>query len=72
VYRVLKQGGIFTFQMQSLANKNKKEPGTSDFRTIRSYTPDVLHTMCTQYKFNVLEMDEPHHGDGYLYVTVSK
>jgi ubiquinone/menaquinone biosynthesis C-methylase UbiE len=72
VYRVLKQGGVFTFQMQFLANKNKKEPGQNDFRTIRSYSPDELHTMCTQYKFNVLEMNEPHHGDGYLYVTVSK
>jgi len=72
VYRVLKQGGMFTFQMQSLGNENTREPGKNDFRTIRSYTPDELHTLCTQYNFKVLEMDEPHHGSGYLYVTVSK
>ena len=72
VHRVLRQGGLFTFQMQSLADKNKQEPGKNDFRTIRSYTPDVLRTMCTQCDFNVLEMNEPHHGNDYLYVTVRK
>jgi ubiquinone/menaquinone biosynthesis C-methylase UbiE len=72
VYRVLKQEGIFTFQMQSLANKNKKEPEKNDFRTIRSYTPDIVHRMCSQYNFKVLEMNEPHQGNGYLYVIVSK
>lgn len=72
VNRVIKKKGIFTFQMQYLENDVREEPPSNDFRTIRYYTPDMLHTMCCRAGFTVITIQKPHKKGEYLYVTVTK
>ena len=72
VCRVLKKKGVFTFQMQYREDNTREEPPENDYRTIRYYTPDMLHTMCNHSGFTVLDIQKPPKSEGYLYVTVTK
>ena len=72
VHRVLKQKGIFTFQMQYREDNTSEEPPENDYRTIRYYTPEMLHNMCTRSGFTVQNIQKPQKREGYLYVTVTK
>ncbi len=72
VYRVLKTKGIFTFQMQFREDNPREEPPDNDYRTIRYYTPEMLHTMCNRAGFRVLSVEKPRKKEGYLYATATK
>jgi len=72
VHRVLKKKGIFTFQMQYREDNTREEPPENDFRTIRYYTPEMLHSMCSRSGFTVQNIQKPQKREGYLYVTVTK
>ena len=72
VNRVIKKNGIFTFQMQWMDNSEREEPAENDYRTIRYYTPAMLHTMCRSAGFTVLEIIKPRKRGEYLYTTVTK
>jgi cyclopropane fatty-acyl-phospholipid synthase-like methyltransferase len=72
VHRVLKKKGIFTFQMQFREDNPRTEPPENDYRTIRYYTTDMLHTMCNRAGFRVLTVEKPRKKEGYLYTTVTK
>ena len=72
VHRVLKREGIFTFQMQFREDNPRAEPPENDYRTIRYYTPDMLHTMCCRAGFRVLTVEKLRTKEGYLYTTVTK
>ena len=72
VHRVLKKKGFFSFQMQYREDNTRAEPPGNDFRTIRYYTPDMLHSMCSRSGFTVEEIEKPQKKEGYLYVTATK
>jgi ubiquinone/menaquinone biosynthesis C-methylase UbiE len=68
IHRVLKEGAIFRFQMQSPGRSPVKEPSNNDFRSIRYYGTEKIEHMCHDFGFRPLELT----GTSYIWVTAEK